>query len=819
MDGELPRIEIPALAPAAVDRLERELGVSTVLAQVLARRGMAEPADACAFLEPADAHRPDELGGMAAAVELVLGHLGRGARVTIHGDYDCDGVCSTAILVAVLRELGADVDWYLPDRIEDGYGLAAATVRRIAERGTRLLITVDCAITAVEEVALARSLGLDVLVTDHHRPRADGALPDAPIVHPALGAYPCPELCATAVAAKLSQALRERAGLDAGERGAELELVAIATVADVVPLRGENRRLVRAGLRALAGSARPGLRALMRVASVAPLRVDERAVAFRLAPRLNAAGRLYRADSALELLLTGDEQRAAALADELDHANAERRDVETRIRFEAEAQLSAGGPAAAHVLAAPGWHPGVIGIVAARIAQRHHRPVVMVVLPERDGELASGSGRSIPAFDLLGGLRAAERFLVRCGGHRAAAGVTLEPARLEDFRAAFVAHATATLTAADLVPVEHVDAVASGEELGLPLAEELGRLAPFGAGNPAVSLLLAAATFSDPVGFGGERRDQHARFTVSSGGGRAAAVGFGGGPRPPVETGVPVDATFTLEVNEWRGVVEPRLLLRAARPCAPAPIEVLGEEGGYLERALAQLERCRAAELPAPVPAFDARAIVDRCGRGIAALITRLVATGEPVLILCADAPARARHLAGRLGGFALASYAALERGALDPARAFAHVVLLDPPTQERLAALAAAHAPPGAACRAWGSAELRFAVHIHEQEFALRDPLAACYRSLRDRGRVAGRDLEAVLRGDPPHARSPELAGRLLAVLTETGLAELDRTVPAAAITALGRASLEDSATYRDCERRREDGLRFLAARRRQAA
>jgi single-stranded-DNA-specific exonuclease len=816
MDGAAPRLEIPRLSLETVESLERELGVSGVLAQVLARRGLEDPTAAREFLEASTAHRPSEFRGIGAAVDLVLGHLARGSRITVHGDYDCDGVCSTAILVAVLRELGGDVDWFLPDRLEDGYGLAAATVRRVAERGTRLLITVDCAITAVDEVALATASGLDVLVTDHHSPRADGVLPAAPFVHPALCGYPCPQLCATAVAAKLSQALRERAGAAGGEREDELELVAIATVADVVALRGENRRLVRAGLRALACTARPGLRALMRAASVAPLRVDERAVAFRLAPRLNAAGRLYRADTALELLLTDDEARAAELAAELDRANAERRDTETRIRFEAEALVSATGPAGAYVLGAPGWHPGVIGIVAARIAQRHHRPVVLVALPDGRGgaedALASGSGRSIPAFDLLAGLGAVGAHLVRWGGHRAAAGVTLEPAALEGFRAAFVAHAESVLAPEDLVAAERVDAVASGDEVGLALAEELGRLAPFGAGNPAVSLLLAAAAFSDPVGFGGERRDQHARFTVSSGGARAAAVVFGAGPRPPIDPGVPVDATFTLEINEWRGVVEPRLLLRSARPCAPPPIELLGESGGYLDRALAELDRggrVEPLELGPPGP------VRDRRGRGVASLITALLATGEPVLVLCADANARLRHLCGRLGGFALASHGALERGALTTG-GFGHVVVLDPPTDDaarrRAGACAVSH-------WTYGADEIRFAVHIHEQELGLRDPLAACYRTLRDRGGAAGRDLETVLRGPGPPERSPELAGRLLAVLTETGLVDLDRERAAATVTARRRATLEDSAAYRAYERQHKDGLAYLGQRTRQAA
>ena len=286
---------------------------------------------------------------------------------------------------------------------------------------------------------------------------------------------------------------------------------------------------MRAGLRKLAGTRKPGLRALMDVARVDPSGVDEGAIGFRLGPRLNAAGRLYRADAGLELLLTADPERARAIAAELDTINSERRDVETRIRFEAEAllaeQSSPGAPA--HVLAAEGWHPGVIGIVAARIAERHYRPTVLIAL---DGEEGSGSGRSIPGFDLLAGLEAGADELLRHGGHRAAAGLTIARNRVERFREAFVAHAARTLTPADLVATERVDAVAPGDTLRLELAEELERLKPFGSGNPAVSLLVPAALLADPRPMGEGR---HVAFSLAAGGARSRCVAFGAGSSPP----------------------------------------------------------------------------------------------------------------------------------------------------------------------------------------------------------------------------------------------------------------------------------------------
>ncbi len=526
------RLEAPPYDYAAAERLAAALGLSHPVAQVLVRRGLGDEEAAGRFLA-ADARHPlDAFGGLRAGARLIAERAGRGDRITVHGDYDVDGVCSTAVLVRALRTLGADVDWYLPSRIDDGYGLAAATVERLAARGTDLLVTVDCAITAVEEVAAARAAGVDVVVTDHHSPRADGVLPDAPIVHPAVGGYPCPELCAAGVAHLLARALLDGAGLDPGQADADLDLVALATVADCVPLVGENRRLVREGLRVLASTRKPGLHALMQVARVDPSGIDAAAIGFRLAPRINAAGRLHRADAGLELLLTADVQRARAIAAELDSVNVERRDVETRILFEAE-KLVAASPrgAPAYVLAAEGWHPGVIGIVASRIAERHHRPAVLIAL---DGDQGTGSGRSIPAFDLLGGLDEASADLLRHGGHRAAAGLTIARSRVDAFRDAFVAHAAATLRPEDLVPVQRVDAVVPGDLLHLGLAEELERLAPFGMGNPEPVLFVPSAVLAVPRAMGEGRL---VAFTLAAGGARSRCVAFGRGRGLAAEPG------------------------------------------------------------------------------------------------------------------------------------------------------------------------------------------------------------------------------------------------------------------------------------------
>jgi single-stranded-DNA-specific exonuclease len=789
-------------------RLERDLGVPHAVAQVLVRRGLSDPGAAQAWLAAAEEHPPGAFAGMAAAVEVVARHVRAGSRITVHGDYDVDGVCSTALLVGALRDLGATVDWHLPSRFDEGYGLSLSTVERLRGRGTRLLVTVDCGVTAVTEVAAARAAGMDILVTDHHSPRTDGALPEAPLLHPVLGGYPCADLCATAVAHKLAVALREHASVSTPSE-TDLDLVALATVADVVPLRGENRRLVRAGLRSLAASTRPGVRALLDVVGVDPSAVNERAVAFALAPRVNAAGRVGRADAGVELFLTDDPARAEEIARELDAANRERRDTETRTLFEAEAQVAAAGDAPAYVVAGEGWNQGVVGLVASRLAERHHRPAVVIAL---DGERGVGSGRSIPGFDLLAGLEAAAEHLLRHGGHRAAAGLELAAERLADFRAAFVDHAGRVLRPEDMVPTERVDAVVSGEEIGAALAQELEALAPFGAGNPPVTLLVPAARLraSTPMGEG-----RHVRFTVESGSVRSRGVGFGTGGRVPVALDAPADATFTLELSEYAGLVEPRLVLRHARTCVPAAVDVLGEPAEYLAAVWEELER----ELEPWPPCGDetaGREIRDRRGLGVAGTLAGLVATGEGVLVVCADSPRRERVLAERVGGFALCSYAALER-LPEMAQAFVHVVALDPPAHAHLEELL--RCGRGFTHLAWGPAELRFAQQVHELEYGLRASLPAFYRCLRAAGGAEGERIEAMLRGDGPHPRSPALAGRLLRVLGELGLVQVDRDRLALEVPAAKRTTLERSAAFRAYQRRHEDGIRFLTKATAQAA
>ncbi len=539
--------------------LARELGISEITASVLVRRGYGDPEEARAFLAGEQPlHDPFLLGDMQTAVEQIRAAVADGRRICVHGDYDADGICATVLAIRILRELGADVEWHLPSRFDEGYGVSSATVERLADEGCGLVLTVDCGITAVQEVAAARARGLDVIVTDHHR-QAE-TLPDCPIVATRPSSYPFPELCGTGVVFKLGQALL---GADAPELFRHLDLVALATIADVVPLVGENRSLAIAGLRALARTQKPGLQALMRVARVDPAAVDSAAVGFRLAPRINAAGRLGHPGAALELLLTDDREEARRLADRLEELNRDRQAVEERIVRAAVQQVEEWPEAKrrrrAYVLWGEDWHEGVIGIVASRLVERYARPVVLIAGGEGSWK---GSGRSIPSFDLHGALGACAKYLERFGGHRAAAGLSILPERVDAFAEAFAAEAETALAPEELVPTTVVDAVIPrGARLTLDLCEELARLAPFGLGNPDVTLLAPACEVveASAVGDGKHLRFRVRREGVDAGG--AIAFGLGGQLDRYRRVGN-YDVAFRLQENRWNGTIAPQLVVR-----------------------------------------------------------------------------------------------------------------------------------------------------------------------------------------------------------------------------------------------------------------
>ncbi len=827
--------------------LASELGVSHTTAAVLVRRGFADGPAARSFLEGAEQHDPELFAGIDEAVAVVMRHVAGGTPIAIHGDYDVDGVCSAAVLASALEGLGAAVHVRLPSR-DEGYGLSVARVEELHGAGARLLITTDCGITACAEVERARELGMDMVVTDHHRPAA--TLPACPVVHPSVCGYPA-ELCATGVTYKFAQALYRGAGRDPAELEPQLDLVALATVADLVPLVGENRALVKQGLRAIAGTSRPGLQALLRVTAVDPQSVTEQTLGFALAPRINAAGRLYRADAALELVLTPDHDRALEIARELDAVNTERQSVETAILFEAERLLaeqgvtgSGGAADPLYVLAHEDWHPGVIGIVASRLVDRYHRPFVMVAMSE-SGE-GRGSGRSIRPYDLHAGLTASADHLEGFGGHRMAAGLQVRAERLDGFRAALVDHARGCLTPEDLVKVERVDAVVPGDALGLDLAEELQSLRPFGMGNPAINVLVPAAKVSDvrPMGTGG----RHVRFAVTSGGLRSRAVGFGLAPGSGAlgDGETRHDLAARLEANEWQGSVEPRLVVRSLHPveekeegngpggCASCTCRM--DDDAWWKSVWTAYETAEAT--PRRTANGARRTIIDHRNRGALGLLGDLMTTGESVLVVCADVSRRAAVLSRDLDAarFARGPWTRLsahcaagvahdaadlvlaDHGGIAAtpglASRFAHVFALDP------AASAAAHAllehsGPGFLHLGWGPAEVEFTRAVVEHQHHLRPHLTDVYRALESLDPPGCPIPRGALAGDGRHPRPVALVGRCMRVLAELNLARFQASsgTVSCTITNGKRAELERSETFRACSAAGEEGLRYLSS------
>jgi single-stranded-DNA-specific exonuclease len=805
------------------------LGVSQPVAVTLVRRGYRTPEDARAFLAADESHPPEAFRGMDEVVALVWAAIEAGERITVHGDFDVDGVSATALLVGALRALGADCDWLIPDRIADGYGLSAPNVEKLALRGTGLLITVDCGITAVDQVALAQELGMEVIVTDHHQ--RDEELPACLILHPEVSGYPFDSLCGTAVAWKLACALRDGAALAgvavdpaAGER--DLDLVALATVADVVPLVGENRSLVKRGLAEMRRTGRLGLRALIESSRCEASRLDEGDLAFRLAPRINAAGRLYRADAGVELLLSEDEERARQIAEELGRANSERRATEREVDAAAEAarrelpdELK---EANGLVVAGEGWHPGVVGIVASRMVERHHRPVVVISLDEEGG--GRGSGRSIPGFDLHAALEACSEHLETFGGHKAAAGLALRAENLDAFRAAFAAHADEVLSEEDLKRTERIDAMVGGVGLGLDLAEELGRLAPFGMGNPGVRLMVPSARVTDVRTMGEEGK--HSRFSLHSGSHRALGVAFGRSSLG-VDDDDMLDAAVRLEVNHWNGAVEPRVVLSEVYPLdaapdalSPHPCECAdaewwarfeaelardlgGPPGGSVER-----NRPQAAESLHGDAGGGVRRTIHGAGSSPTATIAELVSSGAGVLAVTADASRRAALANGATGlarfnggaaliachrcgaeavaslvaradsGLALVDYAALAT-APDLASHFEHVVLVDAPRTAAdlarvtlpLAERGVAPGSPGFVHPLFSEAERNFSLGVLGRQAPSRETIGGVFKALRAGGRLGGPDLRAALSGPGPHPLAAETAARAFRVLLELGL------------------------------------------------
>jgi single-stranded-DNA-specific exonuclease len=555
------------LIPAAVE--------GSLAARVLARRGITEAGAVDRFLHPSleDLHDPLALRDMPLAVARLRQAIAGDEKILIYGDYDVDGATSVVLLTKAIELAGGQADYHVPHRLKDGYGMRAETVEAAAEAGTRLIVSVDTGIRAAEVVARAAELGIDVIVTDHHLPEAE--LPPAlAVVNPNRPDCPYPEknLCGAGVAFKLAQALLATVGWPAEkqQRIAEslLKLVAIATVADVVPLTGENRIMVKHGLDGLRDARNLGLRALLEVAgfSNGARGPNARQVAFQIAPRINAAGRMDTAQDAIELFLTTDAARASELAKRLDERNQERQRVEAEIRDSCE-RTAVDDSAAALVYYSEDWHRGVLGIVAGRLVERLYRPVFVLARNPEDG-VAQGSGRSIPAFHLLDALDSMRDLFVRFGGHEYAAGVTMEAARVPEFRERFNAFAAAKLSPEDLQARVKIDATAALSEITDGSVRELLSLAPFGHGNPVP---VIAALDVEVAGPPRVMKEKHLRVPVRQDRRTIVLKAWNFAHRAAeLAQGTRVDIAFAIEEDTFGGEPGWAAILRDVRPAAKA---------------------------------------------------------------------------------------------------------------------------------------------------------------------------------------------------------------------------------------------------------
>lgn len=544
--------------PQAVAQLAQSLSVPEEVANLLIIRKHSDADEAMRFLRPRLDHLHDALlmKGAEKAVERLAQAADTGETVMIHGDYDVDGICSTTILTRVLTQFGAKPVPFIPRRLEDGYDLSEAGVRAAIDAHASLLVTCDCGTSAVEPVAKLCKSGIDVIVTDHHLPSK--ALPEClAVLNPQQVdcGYPDKRLAAVAVAFKLSLALARHLGKTDAFIWKMLDLVALATIADVAKLRGENRVLVRYGLRMLEATQNVGLRAMIRAAGLEGKPITAGRVGYILGPRLNAAGRIGSALRGVQLLLTSDEHEANAIARELEELNAHRQEIDRATLADARDMVAELDPASTYgiVLAKEGWHPGVIGIVASRLVEEFGRPAVLIAI---DGDIGKGSGRGVPrgnpTFDLHGALGQCSDLLIRYGGHKAAAGITISRENIPEFAKRFNEVASTMLTPEDLVPEIRIDLEVAIDRVNESLEKVLRHFEPFGVDNPTPVLVARNVTLASPPKLVG--RDG-LRLRISTGAGEIEAIGWGLAHRvAEFDVSRPVDIAFKLERDEYRGV-------------------------------------------------------------------------------------------------------------------------------------------------------------------------------------------------------------------------------------------------------------------------
>ncbi|HVG69284.1 MAG TPA: single-stranded-DNA-specific exonuclease RecJ [Vicinamibacterales bacterium] len=544
---------------AAVERLAAELDVSPVTARLLCIRGLGDLDEARRFLSPAldDLHDPFALADMQPAVERILGAIERRERIAIHGDYDVDGVTSTVILRRALELLGADVTHFIPERLRDGYGLQPASLDRLNTDGVRLVISVDCGIRGVDAALHAKALGLDLIITDHHEPDAAGLPAAFAVINPKRHdcTYPDKNLAGVGVALKLVQALCAKTGRTSW-LPAFVKVAAIGTLADVVPLQGENRIIAKLGLAMLSkGPHKVGLRSLLDVCGLTGKDIDSYHIGFVLAPRVNAAGRMSTPDIAARLLLASDEamsQEARELAEQLNAENVRRQqeeaDIVAQARKVVETDLEVGSRTVI-VVAGEGWHRGVIGIVASKLVDAFHRPAIVLSI---DGDTAHGSCRSIPSFNMLAALESCADAMMKFGGHKQAAGLTVETGRIRELRARVNEFADACLGPDDLRPRLWIDGALGFRSITEQVASEMTRLAPFGAGNPCPVFRTSRVEIID-----GPRRvkDRHLKMAFRQDGRIFRGIAWRASEREAfvAEHRGAIDLAFSLEQDTWNG--------------------------------------------------------------------------------------------------------------------------------------------------------------------------------------------------------------------------------------------------------------------------
>ena len=544
-------------------RVSQSLSISSATASLLLGRGVTTVDQAAQWMAPAQSHDPFLIPDMERAVDRLHLAMQRREKICFYGDYDVDGMSATSIYLSFFRGRGADVRAYVPHRLREGYGLNEEAVRTLAAEGNSLLVTSDCGTTSHHEIAVANQLGLDVVVTDHHQ--SDASMPSALAVmnpHRHDAQYPFHGLCSGGLAYKVAQAYEMKYGAGTVPLDTLLDLVALATIADVVPLQDENRLFVREGLAHISRGARCGIRALKRVAGIVK-ECSAETIAFKLGPRLNAAGRLDHAIKGVRLLTTESEREAKILAEELEQLNQARREIESDIVREAVEQAESRELSGGLVLSSRRWHLGVVGIVAARVMERFHRPTIVIAIGENG--IGKGSARTVPGFDLYQALTACRDLLIAFGGHPSAAGVTIQEDQLPEFTERFSALAEQWIRETKSVPTLHVDSEVRLNEVTMQLLQEIGTLHPFGAGNPEPTFAVRGLNIVTARVVG----DKHLKMTVRQGGSLPFdSIGFG--MKSLEDHGLslktPVDVAFTPELNHWNGYDRIQLRIRDIRP-------------------------------------------------------------------------------------------------------------------------------------------------------------------------------------------------------------------------------------------------------------